>query len=374
MGLRRERTIAAKPLTRRDDVAFHDGESELDLAELVHPGILSTPKVFEEYALVATGDPDPPSRPARFSSYDGATAYLRVVLAGSPIPEWVKPLALDDVVLAPCKGPVWVQRTYVTRPETADVDYEKVHQRVETGHGRHLTIGLSRFTLDTTNLSRLMTTSSRKVMSAAGILAALTDERFAVEVLAENVLILKEKEVVHVVDMTPGVRHYDRDRGLNQVRLLPCCGDDVFSDVERSARWYLKGAQEGPTPEGIVWLCTAIECLVDPPMGKRKKTFNRVALEQAVRAAGDDPTRFVPNLGRVAGLRSQVVHYGEEEPEKLREGYYVLEEVSRLLIRSRINESSDWPCAVPNPEPSADLAVNKRYLQGLDWVVPPASA
>ncbi len=205
-----------------------------------------------------------------------------------------------------------------------------------------------------------------------GILAALTDERFASEILGENVLVFGENETPRVVDVTPSVRHYERGRSLPTQRLLQDCHERTSSDVERSARWYLKGAQEGPTPEGIIWLCTAIECLVDPPPGKRKKTFNKEALEGAVRVAGDDPSRFEPELGRVAGLRSRVVHYGEEGPEKLREGYYVLEEVTRLLIRSRINEASDWPSAVPNTVPTPDDVIVKHYLYGLEWVHPPS--
>lgn len=349
----------------------HNENPDIHWRELVHPRVLSVPKVFEEYGRVRTGDPDPPPRPADFSTYDGATAYLRVVLAGSPIPGWVEPLSVGEVLFVPCKGPVWVQRTHVTRPEVAEVEYEKVHQRVETGHGRHLTIGLSRFTVDTTNMSQLMATSSRKVASAAGLLAALTDERFAVEVLAENVLVTRANEVLAVVDVTPAVRHYVRDFSVKSKQLLADYGDKVSPDVERSARWYLKGVQEGPTPDGVVWLCTAIECLVDPPEGGGRKTFNRRAIEKAVRAAGDDPERFHPNLGRVAGLRSRVVHYGEEQPEKLSEGYYILEQVSRLLIRSRIDEATDWPCDVPEA-PSFDGAVVKRYLHGLEWVEPPS--
>lgn len=350
----------------------HKENPNIHLRELVHPRVLRMPKVFEEYGTVATGDAHPPPRPADFSSYDGATAYLRVVFAGSPIREWAEPLSIGDVLLFPCKGPVWIQRTYITRPEVAGVDYDKVHHRVAAGHGRHLTIGLSRFTVSATNMSQLKTTASRRVAAAAGILAALTDERFAVEVLGENVLVTKGNEILRVVDVTPAVRHYVRDHSLKTKQLLPDYVHRVSPHVERSARWYLKGAQEGPTPDGVIWLCTAIECLVEPPAAGGRKTFNKKALEQAVRAAGDDPTRFHPNLGRVAGLRSAVVHYGEEQPDKLREGYYVLEEVSRLLIRSRIGEATDWPLAVPSQAPSPNDVTVKRYLHGLEWMERPS--
>ena len=66
------------------EVAVHNENRDIHWRELVHPRVLSVLKVFEEYGRVRTGDPDPPPRPADFSSYDGATAYLRVVLAGSP--------------------------------------------------------------------------------------------------------------------------------------------------------------------------------------------------------------------------------------------------------------------------------------------------
>ena len=169
---------------------------DMDLDELVNPRSLSVPKVFEEYGVAPTGNPIPPPRPEDFSVYDGATAYLRVVFAGSPIPGWEEPLSVGDVLLVPRRGPVWIQRTSITRPVTPGTEYEKVHQRTETGHGRCLTIALVRFTLDTTHLARLMTKCSRKAASAVGLLAVLTDERFALAVLGENVLVVKGGDIV----------------------------------------------------------------------------------------------------------------------------------------------------------------------------------
>ncbi|MCA1696300.1 MAG: hypothetical protein LC749_17150 [Actinobacteria bacterium] len=252
-----------------------DNDADIDLRALINPAVMAIPKAFEEYGVARTGDPNPPERPAHFSSYDGATAYLRVVLAGSPVPGWTDPVWVGDVFLAPSSGPVWVQRTYITRPDTPDVDYVKVHERTEVGHGRHLTIALAPFVLDMTHISRLMATSSREVASALGVLAALTDERFALEVLAMNALAVAEGEVVRVFDVTPAIRHYVRDFSLTMDTIASNLRDDTYADVCRSARWYLKGAQEGPTPDGIVWLCTAIECLVDPPPGKRRKASTR---------------------------------------------------------------------------------------------------
>lgn len=346
-------------------------EPDFDLEELVNPSILSIPRVFEEYGVARTGDPEPPPRPDDFSIYDGATAYLRVVFAGSPISGWKEPLCVGEVILVPCWGPVWVQRTYVMRPETPDIEHEKIHHRVETGHGLWLTIALVPFTVDTTHMARLMTDYARKAASAVGILAVVTDERFALARLGENALVVQDGQIVRVFDVTRAVRNFTRETALSKDQFVPDFEDAAFSDVRRSARWYLKAAQEGPTPDGIVWLCTAIECLIDPPPGRRRKTFSRAALEQAVRAAGDDPTRFNPDLGRVAGLRSDVVHYGQEQPASLREGYYVLEEVCRLLIRDRIKEETNWPCAVPNAEPGASARTVKRYLHGSEWVTPP---
>ncbi len=351
-----------------------DGVRDTEISELLSPQLLQMPHATREYGMTPTGQSQLPARPAEFSSYDGAAAYLRLVLAGSPIPDWADPISVGGVLLAPCKGPVWVQRTYISQPATGGTDYEKVHHRTQVGHGRHLTIGLWRFTLDKTNMARLLTISSRKVTAAAGVLAALTDERFAVEVLGENVLVVRDGAVAGVVDMTTSVRNYSRAYSMAQVRLVSKAGCHVDSPVERSARWYLKGAQEGPSPEGIVWLCSAIECLVDPMGRQGKKHFNKASLEQAVLAAGDDPTRFEPDLGTVAGLRARVVHYGEEEPLKLREGYYVLEELCRLLIRNRTNESTDWPSRVPSSDTPEDPSITKRYLHGLEWVnTPPES-
>lgn len=337
------------------------------LERLVDPPELAEPQKAREYGMIATGSPEAPIRPKAYSDYDGYQAYSRLVLAGSPLPDWTDAIEVGPALLAPRIGPVWAQTTYIVQPSSSVCDYSKVHHRLKVGHGRHLTIGLRGFIIDSEHIGKSMDSTRRDILGATGLFAAHTDERFAMDVLAENVLIVgAEGHVERVADMTRSVRDYS-----TTAYRIPA-GNGVTNNPDatlgRAARWYLKGVQEGPTPEGIMWLCTGIETLVPPTRGRRRRSFNATAISDALREAGDDASRFEPNIGRVCDLRGRVVHDGEEEPSELRPGFYVLEEICRLLIRHNFDLTTEWPCAVPDLQPAEHPRVRKQYLRQFEWI------
>jgi len=105
----------------------------------------------------------------------------------------------------------------------------------------------------------------------------------------------------------------------------------------------------GPVADAVVFLWIALEALAKPPYGtklnkKEKKRTDVGWVEMAVSGAGLNPDRVSPTIGRLAGLRAEVVHGGVEHPELLHEGYYALEQLVRLLIRHRLGISPlGWP-------------------------------
>lgn len=178
-----------------------------------------------------------------------------------------------------------------------------------------------------------------------------------------------EGDVERVVDMTRIIRNYSAV-GYDPPREEAVNEKNVDSVVERAARWYLKRGQEGPTPDGVIWLCTGIESLVPPTGGRKRRSYNAAAISDALTAAGDDPSRFRPSVGRVGDLRARVIHDGEEEPDQLRPGFYVLEEICRVLIRyhSGLGLSTGWPLAVPSADMPERPRVRKQYLRQFEWI------
>jgi hypothetical protein len=102
--------------------------------------------------------------------------------------------------------------------------------------------------------------------------------------------------------------------------------------------WYLRGAQTGPAPDGIPLFWTALEAIVG---AEGRQVVPQV--EDALREVGDDPAQLEPTLGRLFGLRADIVHRGVFDLELVVEGWYVLEKVCRILLRDRLGSEMSWP-------------------------------
>jgi len=67
-------------------------------------------------------------------------------------------------------------------------------------------------------------------------------------------------------------------------------------------------------------------------------------VEDALAEAGLALNQLPLSIGRLAGLRAEVVHKGIEQPELLYAGFYELEALARLLLRHRLGVAEGaWP-------------------------------
>jgi hypothetical protein len=75
-----------------------------------------------------------------------------------------------------------------------------------------------------------------------------------------------------------------------------------------------------------------------PPTGKADTRPEVRRVEEALTEAGLalDQLELPVSIGRLAGLRADVVHKGMEQPELLHAGFYELEALTRLLLRHRL--------------------------------------
>jgi len=201
-----------------------------------------------------------------------------------------------------------------------------------------------------------------RALGVMGALSALLDERVAQEELFDDAVLIDSEngEQVSTVDAALGVRSF-QPRVFSEEEERVVNGHPFNTDIPPAttvaSRWYLKGAQIGPTLDSIVFFWVAIEALI--PQGG-KNTDKQV--EEALKTAGTDPATLPIPVGRLYGLRADIVHKGLDDPPLLREGHYVLETIARVLIRGSMEASTTWPAEAGIndwPEPVGSL---------IDWL------
>ena len=89
-------------------------------------------------------------------------------------------------------------------------------------------------------------------------------------------------------------------------------------------------------------------------------------VEDALAEAGLALNQLPLSIGRLAGLRAEVVHKGIEQPELLYAGFYELEALARLLLRHRLDIAEGaWPLEPSDSMPRPGLQGVERWLR--DW-------
>jgi hypothetical protein len=300
-----------------------------------------TPSATSESEAVA-------AEPGTSEEVVGQQGEYRVIFRAMEVPGLPEDIAIGGVRISQTVGPVWTQRTSIRQNPGWKPVYDKKMQRIPVGDGEWLTTCVLPVTLPG-DLSRAVEAWHDEVLTAVAILVAMFDERLAQEAIADDIVIYDEAgEPVTGADRMMLVREFPpANRVLQRHR-------DALAEFESldlsqpsatlaGARWYLRAAQAGPTPDAIVFLWVALEALSTPAdQRERRKGTDVQWIESAVRDAGIDPDELDPSVGRLYGLRADVVHYGIEQPDLLREGFYMLEMLARLLIRHRLNLSVGW--------------------------------
>jgi hypothetical protein len=294
-----------------------------------------------------------------------------------PVPGLPDTLHVGRVTIHQADGPLWTQRTHVTQKPGWRPTYVKhMDQNVlEVAAGYRLTI----CTIDVTlpdDLVAAFRAWRDEALAAVAFVVAILDERIAQEVLAEDMLLFDDNgaptgaadHVSQVRALVSSERVVSEHRAaLGRLRDLKP-GDD--SPIAAAARWYLRAVQNGVTPDSVVFFWIALEALTKPVYGtKLSKTQKRLSdvdwVEQGLKETGLDPTMVDPSVGRLAGLRAEIVHGGKESPALLRNGYYTLEMLVRLLLRSRLDVGpAAWPIAPGRSSLRGPLGRTAELLQG----------
>lgn len=256
---------------------------------------------------------------------------------------FIGPIAVQNVV-----GPVQTQRTTVLQEPGFQPTFVKWMEHLGVGAERSLTI----YSLDAVlpdDVRSAFRLWRSEALAAAGYLAMMLDERVAQERVLEDFSVFTPSgEVRARVDVEALVRTFEPSHpwfpefGRELDRFVK---SDKEPRLRAACRWYLRAATAGPTPDGFVLLWVAIEALIPAPGGGRARNQVR-ELETAIERAepGLDASSMIdPPIGRLAGLRAQIVHQGLESDPMINEGFYTLESLTRLILRHEFGVAQGWP-------------------------------
>jgi hypothetical protein len=313
--------------------------------------------------------------PGRQDAPAGSHAQYRLLLTSMPVQGLPEVVTVGRVAIHQADGPVWTQRTHVLqKPGLRPTFLKHMDQGViELARGYRLTVCTIDVTVPDDTVVAIREWRD-EALAALAFLVAVLDERIAQEVLGEDLLVFDDVGAPSgAVDQVTQVRRFVPKRVLQQHRQvlseLRLQDPAASSPVVAAARWYLRAAQGGVTPDGVVFLWIALEALAKPAYGtKLTKTERKLSdvewVERALRDAGVDPTSVEPTVGRLAGLRAEIVHGGVETPALLRDGYYALEILVRALLRHRMDVGPmAWPIRPGNTNLRRPLALAAKKLQ-----------
>ena len=274
---------------------------------------------------------------------DADSVVYRLAFTAGWVGEMPEDLIIDGVCIRQAQGPLMTQRTEMRQVPAPELAWDKhMTQQVEVGAGQWLTVAEISST-PPADVTAAMNEWRSKALGALGAVAAILDERIALEEVSEDVLFIAAGEAIAAADLRSHVRPFRpyRITDVETEALLNLnLGSGLSPSVSGAARWYLRGARQGPTPDGFVFFWVALESLSESRSTSPKE------IEAELLQLGWRLDSLPVSIGRLAGLRADIVHSGVEDHDLLYEGFFVLETVTRALLRNRLAAYSTWPAQV----------------------------
>src|SRR5918994_2373602 len=284
----------------------------------------------------------------------------RLGLHALPVPGLPESVTVGDVDVSFVRGPIRAQRTTMRQRHEIPVVFDKWMTRSDVGEGELVAVHALRTAPVPADFEGPFSRWRARALAAAGMLAAVLDERVVGEELFEDAILLRDGTFVGAADMHGDVRTYlPFDVTAADRFALEQLADVTISDssaAARAARLYRRAALEGPTADGCAMLWVAAECFSD------ERSPSRRHLEIALRDAGMNPDGLPISVGRLIGLRGEIQHRGLEHDERLQIAYYEMEAVVRALIRRDAELRGGWWPASDNP-PASLIRSSRRCMR-----------
>jgi hypothetical protein len=265
----------------------------------------------------------------------------RIAFASVPIAGIPEEMRIGGVEIHRAVGPLLTQRTEIRQRHGLPIVYDKVmHREIEVGRNAVLTVCQMREPIPKQPSVRIAELRDR-AFAAVGVLAAVLDDRVAIEEVLEDIIFMAAGVPIAPGDARLGLRSFlpfdvgDEERA--SIEALSTLDIEGVTQISQAARYYVRAAQQGPVADSIILLWIALEALTP------HRTTSPKTVEEMLLFAGFDPQFLDISVGRLAGLRADLVHKGEADPELVRAGYYRLEAIVRALLRRATGTSSAWP-------------------------------
>jgi hypothetical protein len=266
--------------------------------------------------------------------------YQSMEVQGLPDEISIGPVIVHQVV-----GPVTTQRTDIVQRVGVPLVFDKVmHTGIEVGAGLPMSICQLEDTFSEEPSDQQFQVWRDEALMALGILTAALDERIAQEFIFEDLIVFDAEgdKPAHGGDVRRQIRDFlpypVTDPILDELRRLSTIRMDE-GPVLAACRWYLAAVQGGIRPDAIVYFWIAIEGLLGEGRGPVPRRLKRV-----LEGHGFPVDKLPLSVGRLYGLRGDVVHKGLERPDHLDVGWGLLERMTRLLIRDRLAlHGALWP-------------------------------
>lgn len=309
---------------------------------LLTVGATAAPMAFEDlYAQLAAGRKPVDLRELERVPEEPDSLVYRLGHSSVPIAGMPERCSVGRVEIIRTVGPVLSQRTLLRQRHGVPIVFDKSMQlEVEIGENEVLTICQIKTDLPV-DRSGAFADWREEAQSALGILAAALDERVAIDERFEDAIGLKDDKPVNSSDARNRLRNFlpfdvtDEERAT-LAELASLQTNDLVPLAE-AARWYLKAAQEGPTADAVVYMWIAIEALTP------HRTTSPKTVEAMLITAGFHPEILGDiTVGKLAGLRAEIVHQGSRDHPLIRQGFYRLETIVRVLIRNAAGITSSW--------------------------------
>jgi len=285
----------------------------------------------------------PPSLEVEWEEVEGLSALYRIVFQSMALEGLPEQLKLGSVHLLQTRGPLWTRRVDIVQRPQAKIVWDKTnYPELQVAAGVPLTVCHLPVVLPTEQKPAQFAAWRDEIYSATGLLVALLDDRVAQRELFEDFLLFDGDQWIGLADRQGHVRNFlpfpltDADEAV--LHDLPSAA--IPEKARVAARWYLRGAQLGPAADGIPLFWTALEAIVG---AEGRQVVRQV--EDALREIGEDPATLDPSVGRLFGLRADIVHHGEAELEPVVVGWYALERICRNLFRHVLEITVTWPDA-----------------------------
>lgn len=276
---------------------------------------------------------------------DPDAIVYRLGFSSVPIAGMPDEFQVGEVKVSRIVGPILTQQTRVRQRHGLPIIFDKsMTLGVEVGHGEVMTV-CETYREPEPDLGGAIMGWREEARAALGILAALLDDRVAIEIRFEDMITMSAGKPIGSADARTLLRSFlpfdvtgEERQAISELADIDAT---KLGPLSEAARWYLKAAEAGPTSDAVVYLWIAIEALTP------HRTTSPKTVESMLVASGFNPEWLgdLP-MGRLAGVRADIVHKGERDHPLVRAAHYRLETVVRVLIRNAAGVSSSWPPAL----------------------------